>query len=220
VPESTDKRDLPAVISDAISALRLAGTAGRTIIEGLRNSGKAVRPALAVLPFLVPAFLSAATDRKLELAERLYEITKHPAHVWRAYYLCRAAGREIPAWVLEYFDRVSKNFLELCDLAERGEVIKERAAAIAEALEMKKPGRSGRGNILVAPEGPEGLAWLAIARDVKREIEKGTKEMFAMEAVAKARGVSESTVWRAWDRAKTNFPELEAISPIRRISER
>jgi hypothetical protein len=74
-------------------------------------------------------------------------------------------------------------------------------AAIGKALGMNAPGREFR-------EFSETLDWADIADDVRQQLERGDKETYAIEAVAKKRGISPSTVRRAWVRAKKAFPEL------------
>ena len=88
----------------------------------------------------------AAADRKSDVAKWLYDTSDNPLHVWNAYRLHRAAGYDLPAWILEYFDRVASKLFELKKAIKRGEEI-EPAAAAAMALEIKAPGRSGRGNV-------------------------------------------------------------------------
>ena len=78
----------------------------------------------------------------------------NPLNVWRAYLECRAHKLPIPDWVLSYLDRVARRFwnLSLADSpfiradAPDQDGLPDPATAIAEALEMKRPGRSGAGN--------------------------------------------------------------------------
>jgi hypothetical protein len=138
-------------------------------------------------------------DHKTAVAKKLYEITGNPLHVWNAYRVCRVARLGVPDWVLSYFDGVAKRLLQLEDTVKRGEKLSE--SAIGKALGMKAPGREFR-------EFSETLEWADIAEDVRQQLKRGDKEKYAIEAVAEKRGISPSTVRRAWVRAKKSFPEL------------
>jgi hypothetical protein len=157
-------------------------------------------------------FFLGAAAHKSEVLKKLYDIERNPLFAWLAYRLNRTTRR---AWALEYLDRVADKLLKLEKAAKHGEKIK--AAAVVVALEMKKAGKSGRGNAFKDfTEIPE---WAGIAIDVQALMQAGTKEYFAVETVAKeSKGVlSKSKVWRAWREAKDAFPEL--VSKDRRHSE-
>jgi hypothetical protein len=67
-----------------------------------------------------------------------YKATGNALYVWRAFLLHQSARDEIPGWVSEYLLRAAENLLTLTQALPR-----KPAPAIAEALEMKSPGRSG-----------------------------------------------------------------------------
>jgi hypothetical protein len=150
-------------------------------------------------------------DDKSFIAKKLYEATGNPLHVWSSYLLHRALGADfadLPEWILEYFDRVANNLFEIEDAKKRGEKIER--AAVTVALEIKKPGQSGRGDFFKNfTEHPERVA---IADDVYKRLYLGDKESFAIESVAQSRGVSKSTVRLAWVDAKKVFPKLVSLS--------
>jgi hypothetical protein len=135
-------------------------------------------------------------DHKKAVAKKLYEITGNPLHVWNAYQVCRVARLGVPDWVLSYFDGVAKRLLQP---AKRGGKLSK--SAIGKALGMNAPGREFR-------EFSETPEWADIAYDVWQQLKGGDKETYAIEAVAEKRGISPSTVRRAWVRAKKWFPEL------------
>jgi hypothetical protein len=156
-------------------------------------------------------FLLATAHRKSEVAKKLYDISDNPLHVWSAYRLHRAARYDLPAWILEYFDRVASKLFELEKAIKRGEKI-EPATAAAAALEI---GQSGRGNFF--KNFGEYPGWAGIAANVYERIKQGDKETYAIEVVAGESGKSKSTVRRAWKKATDSFPEL--VSQSRRHSE-
>jgi hypothetical protein len=135
-------------------------------------------------------------DHKTAVAKKLYEITGNPLHVWNAYQVCRVARLGVPHWVLSYFDGVAKRLFQP---AKRGGKLSK--SAIGKALGMNAPGREFR-------EFSETPEWADIAYDVWQQLKGGDKETYAIEAVAEKRGISPSTVRRAWVRAKKSFPEL------------
>jgi hypothetical protein len=120
----------------------------------------------------------------------------NPLHVWAAYLECRDHGLPIPDWVLSYLDRVAARFWT----QTRAGVTppKEPAAAIAEILEMKRPGRGGRGNVFAAfDKRPDA----GLAMKVDNLVEYHGQELAsAIRSVAKDAGLHESTVRYTWDR--------------------
>jgi hypothetical protein len=151
---------------------------------------------------------------KLEILKMLYDMDRNPLAAWWAFRLARVTRSELPAWVLEYFDRVARNLHALEEAAKRGQKIERGAGMVA--LEMKKPARSGRGNLF--KNLTEHPTWAVIAADVNERLPLDHKETIAIDVVAKQRGVSFSTVQRDWAKAKKIFPELK-VSKSRRLSE-
>jgi hypothetical protein len=118
----------------------------------------------------------------------------------------RAAQIEVPIWVLEYLDHAADKLCALERAAKRGKKF-DRGGAMMTALQMKKPGKSGRGDRFKNFKPPADWYW--IATDVYEHIrETGDKEIIAIEAVAGSRGLHKSTVHRAWLKAKRAFPEI------------
>ena len=137
-------------------------------------------------------------DYKIAVAKKLYDITRNPLHVWNAYRASRAVRLEVPDWVLSYFDGVAKRLFQHEEAAS-GKKLRE--SEIGKALGMNAPGREFR-------KFSETLEWADIAEDVRQQLKLGDKEKYAIEDVAKKRGISPSKVRRAWVRAKKSFPEL------------
>ncbi|MEN8204377.1 MAG: hypothetical protein ABFS24_00065 [Pseudomonadota bacterium] len=134
--------------------------------------------------------------------KRDWERTGNPLNVWRAYVECRDHSLEMPEWVYEYFDRVGGR---LWDLSYPGRPKPGKgtvSATIAEALEMKGRGKSGRGNVFTVFEAKNDSTSLAV--DVYFYLEQGHKLGMAYEYVAgdikkKTGKGSKSTVIRAWE---------------------
>ncbi len=123
-----------------------------------------------------------------------YENTDNPLAVWFAYAECRQVNLDIPEWIFRYLDRVAGNFWHLCPGA-KNPVPDKPSPAIAEALEMKGAGKSGPGNVFKAFQN---VRHLAMAHDLIRLILSGHKETVAADQVAEQRGVSRSTILRAY----------------------
>jgi hypothetical protein len=139
-------------------------------------------------------------------ALKLYEIDKNPLYAWHEYYIRREFDEPIPDWVLEYFDRVASKLLQATEPGSKADV----QAAAAEALELKKPGKTGAGTkftkFRTAPE------WAEHAYAVYKKLQGGAVKLdAAFGEVAQEKGVSNSTVRRAWETAKKGFPELSEL---------
>jgi len=130
----------------------------------------------------------------LDLAtrEQEYQETKNPLYVWSAIVEAIDNGVSVPAWALRYLRHCAHRLLEL-----RMEPPREVAPAVAEALEFKRSGRSGRGNVFRRFEDERDLR-LAIAV----ALEDGKVDA-AYDIVAQANGVHRSTVARAWRQYRT-----------------
>lgn len=127
------------------------------------------------------------------LGARLYVEDTNPIHVWRALLEYRAAGEPLPEWILGYLERVARRIYEI---SSQEQPPKNPAGAVAEALEMKKPGRGRRGTVFVAFRQ---TASFVLALDVQHETtSKGKKPYRAWRDVAKKHKVSRETVRRAW----------------------
>ena len=122
--------------------------------------------------------------------ELLYERTGNPLFAWSAYYRCRLAREEIPEWVFRYLDRASHNLMGL-SAAEKPP--KKVAPAVSEALEMEKPGKSGRGNVF---KKLRDRSELNMSKDMLSYLNDGNKPTQAAEYAAVDHGVHKSTVNR------------------------
>jgi hypothetical protein len=142
--------------------------------------------------------------------QQKYEISKNPLLAWRVYRVCRQVGLPPPNWVFEYLDRVAAN---LGQLEEK--TFSKPAAKVAEALEMKAPGKTGRGNMF-SVEGD--LAWTKLAVPVYHYLQQGGQETFAFLVVAEECGMSESTVRRAWIEAQKHFADCQHVAEAARRS--
>ncbi|MBI2526747.1 MAG: hypothetical protein HYY95_27690 [Candidatus Rokubacteria bacterium] len=141
-----------------------------------------------------PAEKKRVAAEIVELHGKTYDKTKNPLLVWRAYLECRAAKRPAPKWVLSYLDRVARRFW-LWSMNGGARPPSDVSVAIAEALEMKRPGRGGRGNIFTRFSDSKNVG-LSIA--VSHRLRDGDKLYVAIEAVAAEKNLGRATVWRAW----------------------
>lgn len=149
----------------------------------------------------------------LEGARREYEESGNPIHAWRAYAELRSLGKNsFPDWLLAYLDSSCDNLLKMCDplfpsvqaLVETVPGTKKfnPTTAIAEAMQFKKPGKSGRGHPI---SDVQNSKWLSLGGLVELRIRQGWKQYLAIEEVAKERGVSRATVQRAYRRFLATF---------------
>ena len=149
------------------------------------------------------------TERFIEVGREGYENTKNPLYVWQAYQEARAAGITVPEWILEYLD---ESAAALWELRSRSEKLPNPTAAIAEALRLKKPGRSGSGTVF---SEVENNAWIEhgylVHYHMRAELkEYGRAKLSQMVAnVASLVGVSESSIWRSLKKYETQFVEPE-----------
>lgn len=143
--------------------------------------------------------LQNLTDLHSRYCESQYRETGNPLFVWQAYRLSRTNGAAPPSWVFEYLDQVAGRFELLERDARKGGLGKEPAAAIAEALEMKT---EGAGTVFSRKNFQKDIEWFLCSSAVYREVQNGSQETYAVEAVAKNNRVSQSRVWRHWRRGK------------------
>jgi hypothetical protein len=145
----------------------------------------------------------------------LFSNTANPLYAWVAYLESRNAGRQVPGWVLEYFDRAAFNLLRLVRSDDPPD---EVAPAVAEALEMKAPGQSGRGHVFKDLLGQTDRE-LQLVAGVFSYVEEGYKFGLAVESVAEYHGVGKTTVTRAWDKHFRGLRPARKVSRSRRLSE-
>lgn len=128
------------------------------------------------------------------LFEDFYHADANPLLLWMIFSVYRSNDADPPDHVKEYLDRVCQNFHDLAnEYRENKKSFGNISSRIAEALEMKKPGRSGRGNVF---ERFNSLQNYWVSFGLSMELEKGTKPYIAVEKVAESYGVSRSAVWR------------------------
>jgi hypothetical protein len=140
----------------------------------------------------------------LVLQARQYAVDRNPVHAWEAYLLHRRSGEPVPEWVLQYLDRAAENLSALDWRAQLGrKKITKPAAAIAEALEMKQPGRHKRVHVFAKRRTFEAV-WLGA--EVLYRMRRGDQQTYAIDYVAKARGVPKTKVHRAWKRVESLMP--------------
>jgi len=155
---------------------------------------------------------------------RLFERTGNPLHAWQVYAAARRDKRAIPESALAYLDVCAARLLDAAALKA-----KSQAIYAAEAIGLKKAGRTGRKNVFREFHDHDTL-WraIALAAEVAQVLADGTKLDFAYDDVARAHGVSRTTVRRAYKthidkvhRAWTLLAPLEAATEkFRRDAER
>ena len=87
--------------------------------------------------------------------------------------------------------------------------------AVAEALKLKQPGRTGRGTVFTEMSN---YKWIFLGDRVESYMRQGDQETYAIDDVAKRFGVSKSTVRRAWKRYQQERPDntaLALLAPLR-----
>jgi hypothetical protein len=131
-------------------------------------------------------------DKYAGLLELAYLESGNPLQVWATYRLYRLAAEQPPEWVLQYFDRAAANLMAV------PKQVKNPSTAIAEAMEMKVTGKSGRGTAFSDNIGGR----MDYAFDTWSLVLDGTKETYAIETTANKFGVSPSTVRSAYHRLK------------------
>lgn len=145
----------------------------------------------------------------IDVAREGYENTRNPLHAWKAYHEARAAGIAIPEWVLDYLDEAAEALWSLQSQTLSGKKLSNPAAAIAEALRMKKPGR-GRGTVF---SEFQNAMWIFYGHTVHLYMSLDQKKYGraklsqAVSEVANKNDVSESQVWRALKTYEERFIE-------------
>ena len=139
-------------------------------------------------------------ERMIESARVSYELDGNPLHAWRGYIEARQSGEPVPDWVSTYLDRCAVALLNMATAEKHVQRDAEPSTAIAEAFEMKRPGRSGRGSVF--SEFKNNM-WLVYGSMVAHNMRHGDKQTHAIEDVARANGVSVATVRRAYKKYKT-----------------
>jgi hypothetical protein len=73
------------------------------------------RAAEKILVKLIPQINSNIIKRY----KKLYLGTLNPLYIWRAYQFCRDKKLQIPEWILDYFDTVSRSIFQLTKLDKK-----------------------------------------------------------------------------------------------------
>ena len=148
-------------------------------------------------------------------ARERYEKDRNPLYVWQAYLETRRAGLDLADWILEYLDSVSLEIWSLAQQVGHGQQPSDVWGAVAEALKLKQPGRTGRGTVFTDMFDKN---WIFLGCMVAFYMEQGDQETYAIEDVAKKNGVSRSTAHRAWKRYQQECPDnpaLALLAPLR-----
>ena len=131
----------------------------------------------------------------------MYERERNPVGVWRAYAEYRGAKMtSFPEWILEYFDRPARQFWRWTMAHSEPPPRKNIASKIAEALEMKRPGKSGAGNVFVDYSDRK---YRALAGKIYFKIHEGHSAYKVKRLIAKEAKVSVPTLDRAWKKYKS-----------------
>jgi hypothetical protein len=133
--------------------------------------------------------------------EDAYQLTHNPLFAWEAYRCHRKLGGPIPAWILDYLDRLAGGMLQ-AHAQSRGAL---SARGLAELL--TETGSKGRGGVArIFEQYARFQRDCELADRVERLIEGGCRRPEAWRLVANPTpghprsGFSESTVRRAWER--------------------
>lgn len=150
-------------------------------------------------------FGDSIAQRVVETAARAYQRTKNPINAWRAFAECRHAGIPVPEWILEYFERSAIRIHRLSTINEKKPLPRNVIAALAECLEFKKPGKSGRGNVIKDFQNSKLLRVACMFHWYLKEDPGRVKESVACAYAARYFGVSKSTANRAWKEFGPDF---------------
>lgn len=132
----------------------------------------------------------------IEAYRLAYERDGNPLDAWSALYTARRSDLPIPDWVLTYLDRCATSLLHLAKEGHEGNNKTSPASEIAEAIEMKDRGKSGRGTRLSKFTDKK---WMIYGIHVgNRMVCFRDQEKYAIEGVAKKFNVSPSTVRLGW----------------------
>jgi hypothetical protein len=142
----------------------------------------------------------------IEVERRAFLATGNAMHAWAAYSFARVVKAPPPEWVLKYFDRCARGILKVShDSIEKGG--KNPAPKVLDALHLKGSDLTGFHD-----------KWMVYGMNVRNLMGQNDKPDFAIESVAKAMGVSYSTVWRGWKRYDETFPG-DAVMPQDAVKE-
>ena len=154
---------------------------------------------------------SRITERQLA-AERVadhtdrYQEDENPLRAWLVYRECRRFRLRVPAWVLEYFDRVA---IELEVWAKR-KAPANLPPALLHALEMRR----AKGTVFTALKESDRDFVLAAMLDIEGRVRKWEKKRTKARRVAEAASRSRQTVERAAKRFKdAGFFDRGRLSP-------
>lgn len=160
------------------------------------------------MPFEDPWFREGKTTSPLDFERRMYEQTKNPLHVWRAYQICRdVGGGSFPEWVLEYFDTATTTIQMLYggDFEAQDAPLLQ---TIADVFGFKRAGQGVRQTAFSAFDLEHRDLMLAglVRRAIRLQPAIPIQTIVA--EIADQKNTSEPTVWRAWDAWK-DFLEQE-----------
>jgi hypothetical protein len=124
-----------------------------------------------------------------------YEELADPTAAWLAYQMARRYGMTLPAWVLEYFDRVAQDLVLTRGHATSGAQL---AARVLKALELARPGPSLEARRHTAARD------LILAGQVHRLLSTGACQQVkaAIFTIAERTGEREGIVRRAYRMAQ------------------
>ena len=136
--------------------------------------------------------VARAWERFCHLA---YTKSKNPTYPWSAYQKLRAAGEDVPSWVLEYLDECSKE-LDTLRQQSPGRI----NTAVSQALGFAKLGRG-----TVFSDFDQDLRDFEIAKEVHLSLLDGTKQDHACYLAEENYNLSKPTILRAYARFQADF---------------
>ena len=179
-------------------------------------------------PRLVPryrineAFVRADLERSQKLIVQAwvhfcgaqYRRTGNPLFLWRAYSNLRALGEPLPAWMLEYFDRIARELLAM-NADRRGQKIADGTQRLAETfMGTRRTGRGGVGRVF--DQFDNEIRDYDLAQEVHELVVDGLPQDRAINQVVDARrrlnaeggsseAVARPTVRRAYEKHRAGF---------------
>lgn len=157
-----------------------------------------------------------AASKKYSKLRSVREVVGNPIYAWFAFLAAHQAGLDIPGWVIGYLKQVATAIFFLPprhNISDsKKHLIKNSDSTIAEIFGFKRPGKTGRGNIISRHFDKSELQ---LATQVYLRLQTGAQAKYVYEDVAKETNKSEATVRRAWKkyRERPGYFDLPSKSP-------
>ena len=151
------REEAQRVVDSISAALQSIRDPVREALRATSESVERLRAAYEGIWERLPAVWQHYVDDQILLAKANYDTDGNPLYVFECFWFLRQIGHPIPEWVLEYFEHSAEKLLAIPGNPT------SPSSAIAEALGMKKPGRSGAGNVFSTYRREQQPKWMLYA---------------------------------------------------------